>query len=49
VVVLTALDESPMIDRIQALKVNAVLVKAKATSEDILAAVEQAVPRMPGA
>ena len=48
VVVLTALGDSPMIERVQALKVNAVLVKTKATSEDILAAVEHAIPRMPG-
>jgi hypothetical protein len=32
VVILTALDQSPMIDRAQALKVNTVLIKGKATS-----------------
>src|SRR5215207_2796041 len=40
VVVLTGLGDSPMIDRAQALKVNSVLVKGKATPEDVLKAVE---------
>jgi CheY-like chemotaxis protein len=48
VVVLTGLTDSPMIDRVQALKVNSVLVKGKATSEDIIKAVEEAIVRMPG-
>lgn len=48
VVVLTALEDSPMIDRVQALKVNAVLAKGKASSEDILKAMEEAVVRLPG-
>jgi CheY-like chemotaxis protein len=48
VVVLTALDQSPMIDRAQALKVNSVLIKGKATSEDILKALEEAMVRAPG-
>jgi CheY-like chemotaxis protein len=48
VVVLTALDNSPMIDRAQALKVNAVLLKGKATSDDIQRALEEAIVRAPG-
>lgn len=48
VVILTALDQSPMIDRAQALKVNSVLLKGKATSQDILKALEEAIVRAPG-
>jgi len=48
VVILTALTESPMIDRIQALKVNSILVKGKATNDDIAEAIEEAVIRVPG-
>jgi CheY-like chemotaxis protein len=48
IVVLTAHSESPMIDRAQALKVNAVLLKGKATSRDIIAALEEAMVRIPG-
>src|SRR5690349_17014972 len=48
VVVLTALSESPLIDRVQALKVNSVLIKGKASSEDILKAVGEALVRAPG-
>jgi len=48
VVVLTALTDSPMIDRARALKVNAILVKGRAAPADIRAAVEQAVGRYPG-
>ena len=48
VVVLTGLPESPMIERTQTLKVNAVLVKGKSSSADILSAVEQAVGCLPG-
>jgi chemosensory pili system protein ChpA (sensor histidine kinase/response regulator) len=48
VVVLTALSDSPMVERIQALKVNTVLAKGKATPEDIIRAVEQAVGTVPG-
>src|SRR4051812_30027223 len=48
VVVLTGLGDSPMIDRARALKVNSILVKAKATPDDILKAVEEAVVRHPG-
>lgn len=48
VVVLTSMEDSPMVARAQALKVNSVLVKSKATPEDILKAVEEAAVRMPG-
>jgi CheY-like chemotaxis protein len=48
VVVLTALAESPIIDRARALKVNSILVKTKATPDDILKALEEALVRYPG-
>jgi len=48
VVVLTGLTDSPMIDRVQALKVNSVLVKGKATPDEILKAIEEALIRHPG-
>lgn len=48
VVVLTALADSPMIDRAVALNVNSVLVRGKASSEDILKALEEAIVRLPG-
>ena len=48
VVVLTGLADSPMIDRVQSLKVNSVLAKAKATPADILKALEEALVRLPG-
>jgi CheY-like chemotaxis protein len=48
VVVLTGLADSPMVMRAQALRVNSVLVKGKASVEEILHAVQEAVARMPG-
>lgn len=48
VIVLTGLADSPMVERVQALKVNSVLVKAKAGLEDIKHAVEEALVRAPG-
>ncbi len=48
VVVLTALSESPMVERARALKVNSVLVKGKATPDDIRKATEEALVRHPG-
>jgi CheY-like chemotaxis protein len=48
VVVLTGLADSPMIERIQALKVNSVLIKGKAGLEDIKHAVDEALVRAPG-
>jgi len=48
VVVLTGLTESPMVERAQTLKVNSVLVKGKASPEEILQALQEAIVRMPG-
>jgi CheY-like chemotaxis protein len=48
VVVLTGLADSPMLDRAQSLKVNSVLIKAKAGLEDIKHAVDEALVRAPG-
>jgi len=48
VVVLTGLVDSPMIERVQHLKVNAVLLKGKASPEDIQKALEEAAVRAPG-
>lgn len=48
VVVLTGLPDSPMVERVRHLKINDVLVKGKATHEDIRAAVEAAAVRAPG-
>ena len=47
VVVLTALPESPLVERARHLKVNAILVKTKASLEDVRRAVEEALPRLP--
>ena len=48
VVVLTARAESPMIDRASALKVNSILIKGKASPDEILKALQEAIPRYPG-
>jgi CheY-like chemotaxis protein len=48
VVVLTGLGDSPMIDRARALKVNTILVKGKATPDDMLKSIEEALVRYPG-
>jgi CheY-like chemotaxis protein len=48
VVVLTALGDSPMVGRASALKVNSILAKGKASPNDILKAVEEAIVRHPG-
>jgi CheY-like chemotaxis protein len=48
VVILTALTDSPMIERAQALKVNSVLLKGKAAPGDIQKAIEEALVRHPG-
>jgi CheY-like chemotaxis protein len=48
VVVWTALVDSPMVERAQALKVNSVLAKGKASFEDIQRAIEEASHRVPG-
>lgn len=48
VVVLTGISDSPLIARAQALRVNSVLAKGKASPEEILRAVAEAKARMPG-
>jgi CheY-like chemotaxis protein len=48
VIVLTGLADSPMAERARHLRVNAILVKGKATFEDILEAVRQELGRAPG-
>ncbi len=47
VVVLTGLGDSPIVERARQLKVNAILVKGKATPEDIVRTVRESLPRMP--
>jgi len=47
VIVLTGLPDSPHVDRARHLKVNSILVKGKASFDDILAAVKQELPRLP--
>ncbi|HEV2296132.1 MAG TPA: response regulator [Tepidisphaeraceae bacterium] len=47
VIVLTGLRDSPILDRMRALRVNSILVKGKASLEDVRAAVEHELPRMP--
>jgi CheY-like chemotaxis protein len=48
VVILTGLADSPMVDRAQHLKVNSVLLKGKASPEEIKKAIEEAAVRAPG-
>jgi CheY-like chemotaxis protein len=48
VVILTGLGDSPMIDRAQSLKVNSILSKGKATGDDVLRAINEALVRHPG-
>ena len=47
VIVLTALAEGPFIDRVRHAKVNSILVKGKATFDEIKTAVDQALHRLP--
>jgi CheY-like chemotaxis protein len=47
VVVMTGLPDSPLVDRVRHLKVNAILIKGKATFDDILLAVTQEMHRVP--
>ena len=47
VVILTGLADSPMIERARHLKVNAILVKGKATLEEIAATVQESLHRLP--
>ena len=48
VVVFTGLGDSPLLDRARHQKVNSILLKGKATFEDIQRALEEAVFRAPG-
>ncbi|HZN69651.1 MAG TPA: response regulator [Tepidisphaeraceae bacterium] len=47
VVIMTALPDSPMVERARHLKVNAILVKGRASLEDVHRAVEEASSRLP--
>jgi CheY-like chemotaxis protein len=47
VVVHTAFGDSPLVDRVRALKVNAILAKGKTRSEDVLRALEAAIVHLP--
>lgn len=47
VVVLTGLAESPMIERVRSLKVNSILIKGKATPEEILKTLETEIMHCP--
>jgi CheY-like chemotaxis protein len=48
VIVLTGLPDSPMVERARHLKVNTILVKGKATLEEIAEAVRTELHRVPG-
>jgi CheY-like chemotaxis protein len=48
VVVLTALEEGPLIDRARNAKVNAILRKSKASLEEVKSAIEHATCQIPG-
>jgi CheY-like chemotaxis protein len=47
VVVVTGLAESPLVDRVRSLKVNSILVKGKASPEEMQHAVEEALVHLP--
>ena len=47
VVILTGLPDSPMTERVRSLRINSILVKGRASLEDIRAAIENAVGRAP--
>jgi CheY-like chemotaxis protein len=48
VVVLTGAPDSPLVERVRHLRVDALLTKAKATHEEILQAVTEQLHRVPG-
>jgi CheY-like chemotaxis protein len=48
VVIITGLFDTPLVDRVQHSKVNAVLAKGKVSNDDILKTVEQAIGHVPG-
>ena len=47
VVVLTGAGDNPIIDRARALRVNSILIKGKASFDDIVGAIKQSVVRYP--
>jgi len=47
VIVLTGLPDSPLVERARNLRVNAILVKGKASPQDVLNADEHELPRAP--
>lgn len=47
VVVLTGVEEGPLLDRTRAQKVNSILIKGKASLDDILKAVDEALVTLP--
>jgi DNA-binding NarL/FixJ family response regulator len=47
VVVLTGVEDGPLVDRIREQKVNSILVKGKASPADIQAAVKEALVSLP--
>ena len=47
-VIITGLAESPMVDHARFLKVNSILVKGKASPDEIIKAIEEAIVRVPG-
>jgi CheY-like chemotaxis protein len=47
VIVFTGLPDSPAAERVKHLRVNTMLVKAKASPDDVLRAIEQQLPRAP--
>ena len=47
VVVLTGIEDGPLLDRTRAQKVNSILVKGKASLDDILKAVDEALVTLP--
>ena len=47
VIVMTGLPDSPMVDRARHLKVNSILVKGKATFDEVLQSINQELHRVP--
>jgi CheY-like chemotaxis protein len=48
VIVYTGMADTPAADRVRHLKVNAILMKGRATPQDVLNAVNHELPRAPG-
>src|SRR6185437_14682661 len=47
VVVLTAVSDGPLLDRVRVAKVNCILIKAQATNDEILGAVNSSLHKIP--